>query len=205
MITLGACFKLLKTSLGLLSLLDLFGGTLLIVYVESLIDDTAVDGSESDGEVQYLVLSLLFLAVLLLISSILAFVGTLRSSLTCLLLCSSYTSGVLILLEISSAFFIAISQKSIGIWIGDHADELNLSSDQVEAMRTRTFLATFLLLAMVIVEILRYALLRKVRKQIIEGVSSFREALREEDREEESAGLRAKLLVEEKYSDLRNK
>lgn len=59
------------------------------------------------------------------------------------------------------------------------------------------------MLGLAFVETGRFCLLRKIRKQVAEGRKEYREALDLQLEEEETGSLQAKLLIVEKYSDLR--
>lgn len=201
-------WKVFSTSLGLLNLIDLVAGALVMTFAVSLSSETASSSSSNtstDGQVHLLVVSLLVLGALLLFSSVAGFIGTCSKTFTCLLLLSSYTTVSIAVLELASAMYLALEEESFMDWISAHRDDLNLSEDDVESLRSRTIFGIFFLLACALVECVRFCVLRKVRKQIAEGTAEYREALMEEQNEEASESLRAKLLVEEKYSELRKK
>jgi len=156
-----------------------------------------------DSEIQVLYWAIFSLGITLGISSILSYVGMIIKKLSFFLYLALALIVPLLFGVVFCSLFIIFEGDDIETWITSHQDSLNLTDAEINGIKTWTTWTQFLLLALFINELLRVMMFRKILKSLKNqnGALTTHELNRE--LEEAADSLATKLLVEEKYSDLR--
>ena len=215
----AACHSCFTSSLGVLNLLSLICAVVLLMYGLSL-----REASLSSPTIKVTYATLLSLSGLELSTSLLSFIGMSTPSYRCLLALSVYLVVPLLFVDLVTFFVMLAQRRWIIKWLEDNADDLNLSSDQVSSLEKFTQIVLLVLGAQCLLDMLRLVLLLRIRKSVANAVrfrgrgggdllgesvssddldvgSAMRRPLL--DSESDLQQMQSKLLLSDKYSDLK--
>ena len=156
-----------------------------------------------DDEIEVLYITSLILGATLIISTGLSFIGMMHKRVSFLLKVSAFLIVPIIFGVVFSSVFLFAEGPSIEEWIADHQESLHLTDEQVNSLHTFTNWTQWLLLGLFVNEVLRLLMFRKIFKALRNNNGNLNSFDLAREREEEADSLATKLLVEEKYSDLR--
>jgi len=196
------CRIIFSSLLFILNLVDCVSGILLLSYGYYVYE--TFEEQSDDMKIQWTFVASFVLGSLLTLSSLFSFFGISTDSCRCGLVLSAWLTIPVAVIEFVFSIVFASCKSQVYKYIAEEKEALHLSEDGIQFFKMWYRMIVWAMFCLFSLQLLRFQLSKSLRENIQMDIHDYHRLVDREDAEERTKMLETKLLLEEKYNNLRD-